>query len=396
MSQKPLPKEEYFQYRNMGPLMLTLTAAGAVGLIISLIGAIVATKQLAFSWLFAFAVFFTLCAGSLFWVLLHYAVEAEWSVVVRRILENLAGLFKWLWVFFIPIFIFRNDLYKWMKLEPGQDALLDGKADMMNQPFFWSRAVFYFLFFAGAAMLFRWLSVKQDNNGDPWLTANMRKYSFAALPIFALSVTIASIDWLMALDHHWFSTMWGVYIFAGSALSSLSLLVLICVALQSAGYLRNVITVEHYHLMGKLMLSFTTFWAYISFSQYFLIWYANIPEETIYFIKRNTESWNILSIFLVIGHFFIPFLILLFQPVKRRPHVLAGVAGWLIFMHIVDMYIIVMPVKHPFGFHPSIFDLSALLAIGAPLALLFLFSLGKNALFPVRDPRLAKSVAIKN
>jgi len=396
MSNPKLPKEEYFEYRNLGPLLLGLAGAGLIGLIVSVIGAFVATKQFAFSWLMAFTFFFTLCLGAFFFVLVHYAVEAEWSVVVRRLLENLGGLFKWFWVFFIPIAIFHKEIYYWMTITPADDPLLKGKEGLLNAPFLWGRAIFYFLFFGLAALWYRHVSVKQDSSGDPWITARARGVSFVMLPIFALSVTLAAIDWLMTLDFHWFSTMWGVYIFSGSALGAICLLVLIVTALQNAGYLKNIITLEHYHIMGKLMLAFTVFWAYISFGQYFLIWYANIPEETMWFIKRNVESWNGLSIFLVIGHFFIPFLILLFQDVKKKPQILAGVAAWLLFMHLVDIYIIVMPVMHPFGFRPSIFDLAALATIGAPLALLFIQSLGKSSLFPVRDPRLAKSLAIKN
>ncbi len=396
MSSPKIPKEEYFEYRNLGPLLLGLAGGGMVALLIVIAGIFVAPKQFAFSWLAAFIFFFTLLVGSFFWVLLHYAVEAEWSVVVRRILENVSSLFKWFWIAFIPIIFFHDKLYYWMTLLPGEDPLLDDKAAFLNQPFFWARAVFYFLFFGLVALLYRSMSVRQDSSGDPWITARARGISFVTLPVFAVSITLAGIDWLMALDHHWFSTMWGVYIFAGSALGSICLLVIIVTALRNVGYLKEVVTLEHYHVMGKLMLAFTIFWAYIAFGQYFLIWYANIPEETVWFIKRNVETWNGLSIFLVIGHFFIPFLILLFQPIKKNPAVLSGVAAWILFMHFVDVYIVVMPVMHPFGFSPSIFDIAAFVAIGAPLALLFLQSLGKSALFPVRDPRLAKSIAVTN
>jgi len=396
MSKVKLPKEEFFEYRNLGPLMLGLAAGGVVGLLVCLIGALVSTKQFAFSWLAAFVFFFTICVGSFFWVLVHYAVEAEWSVVVRRLLENLAGLFKWIWIFFIPIAIFHEQIYAWMTLAPGEDALLDNKAALLNMPFFWVRVIFYFCFFGIMALFYRRMSIKQDSNGDPFITARARGISFVTLPIFAVSLTLAAIDWLMALNHHWFSTMWGVYIFSGSALGAICLLVIITTLLWNAGYLRNVISLEHFHIMGKLMLAFTVFWAYIAFGQFFLIWYANIPEETVWFIKRNTGSWNALSIFMVVGHFFIPFLILLFQSIKKKPAVLSGVACWLLFMHFVDIYIVVLPVLHPFGFKPSILDLAAFLAIGCPLALLFLQSLGKSSLFPARDPRLAKSIGIQN
>ena len=174
------------------------------------------------------------------------------------------------------------------------------KRAYLNWHFFVIRAIFYFAFFSGAAFLFRRFSVRQDRMGIPRYTLKMRKVAFIALPLFALSLTFGAYDWLLGLDYHWFSTMWGVYIFAGAAGSSMSLLVLVITALRNAGYLKDIVTMEHYHIMGKWMLSFTVFWAYIGFSQYMLIWYANMPEETEYFIRRNTESWNSLS--LLSGH----------------------------------------------------------------------------------------------
>jgi hypothetical protein len=223
----------------------------------------------------------------------------------------------------------------------------------------------------------------------------MRKVAVAGVPLFAFSLTFAAFDWLMGLDYHWFSTMWGVYIFAGAAGSSMSLLVLIVTALRNKGYLKFV-TMEHYHIMGKLMLSFCVFWAYIGFSQYMLIWYADMPEEISYFIRRNIASWNALSLFLVIGRFFIPFPLLLIQGIKKNPKQLCMIAAWIVFMQAVDMYIIIMPMLHRKGFRPHILDLCALAAIGSILGILFLKGLGKHSLYPSRDPRLAESLALTN
>ncbi len=177
--------------------------------------------------------------------------------------------------------------------------------------------------------------------------------------------------------------MWGVYIFAGAAGSSMSLLVLIITGLRKAGYLKDVVTMEHYHIMGKWMLAFSVFWAYIGFSQYMLIWYANIPEETQYFLARNTESWWFLSLLLVFGRFFGPFALLLrCSRLKKHPHRLCWIAGWIIFMQIVDMYVIVMPAFHGSGVHPQYLgfcqpDRHA----GSTLAFLFLRIVA--ALFPL-------------
>jgi hypothetical protein len=224
----------------------------------------------------------------------------------------------------------------------------------------------------------------------------MRKLGFIALPLFGASLTFGAYDWLLGLDYHWFSTMWGVYIFAGAAGSSMSLLVLVITALRKAGYLQETVTVEHYHIMGKWMLSFTVFWAYIGFSQYMLIWYANMPEETEYFIRRNTESWNTLSLFLVIGRFFIPFAILLLRGPKKKPNRLCLISGWIVFMQLVDIYIVILPALHGTGVVVSIWDVMPLIGIGATLAFFYLRIVGKSSLFPVRDPRILESLRTTN
>jgi hypothetical protein len=242
----------------------------------------------------------------------------------------------------------------------------------------------------------RRLSVRQDMNGNPRFTIGMRKVSFISLPMFALCLTFGAFDWLMSLNYRWFSTMFGVYVFAGAAGASMSLLVLVITALRQAGYLKGIVTMEHYHIMGKWMLAFCVFWAYIGFGQYMLIWYANIPEETQYFITRNTQSWWALSMLLVIGRFFIAFPILLMRSIKTHPHQLCIVAGWILLMQMLDIYIIVMPVLHGTGFHPSIWDLLSVIAIGATLGFVYLRLLPKASLFPVRDPRLIESLQTVN
>ncbi|MCS7009169.1 MAG: hypothetical protein NZL93_04440, partial [Chthoniobacterales bacterium] len=297
-----LPEPEYYDYKHVGGRFLGISLLALLSLIACFTLGFFNPKQFAYSWLFAFYVFFTICLGGLFWILVHHAVDAEWSVVVRRQLENLATLIPVLAILFIPLIFVAPKIWYWMTYPPGKDIILDLKSAYLNKPFFWARAVFYFMFFSLCAYLLSKFSRAQDSTGNPKFTVWNRRVTFTSLPIFAICLTFAAIDWLMGLDFHWFSTMWGVYIFAGSALSSMCVLVLVVTGLRSVGYLK-VVTIEHYHIMGKLMFAFTIFWAYISFSQYMLIWYANIPEETVYYLIRNIESWNTLQIVLVVGHF---------------------------------------------------------------------------------------------
>jgi hypothetical protein len=389
----PVPEGEFVETNRFAGLSLLLGLTGFLSLGVCVVGAFVDRHQFSFSWLFAFAFFFTILAGSFFWIIVHHVTDAEWSVVVRRQLENLAILLPVMAIFFLPILFFRHHLYEWMSIPHGHDPLLDAKRAYLNWHFFLVRAGFYFAFFSGAAFLFRRFSIQQDQDGNPGYTLKMRKFAFVALPLFAVSLTFGAYDWLLGVDYHWFSTMWGPYIFAGAAGSSMSLLVLVITALRNAGYLKETVTLEHYHIMGKWMLSFVVFWAYIGFSQYMLIWYANMPEETEYFIRRNTESWNALTLLLVIGRFFVPFALLLVRSPKKKPRQLCMIAGWLVFMQMLDMYIVILPALHHAGLRPSIWDLASLVGIGATLAFVYLrLVLPKSSLFPNRDPRLIESL----
>ena len=392
------PKEEYFKYTNLGPLLFGLIVAGVGSLLICIIGALVfGLKQFLFSWLLGFMFFFTISAGALFWTFIHFAFDAEWSVVVRRLTETMAGTFKYLWIFFLPIVIWAHHIYGWMNVPVGVDPVLDSKRAMLTPAYWVVRTVIYFSFFFTAAFFFKRWSTQQDQTGDPGYTTASRKLAFFCAPCFAICLTFAAVDWLMSISYHWYSTMWGVYIFAGSAWSSMATLIIVVRLLQNAGYLEGIISTEHYHIMGKLLLSFTVFWAYIAFSQFFLIWYANIPEETEYFLARNTESWNTLSIWLlVVCHFFVTFAVLCPRVSKTNSKYLFYIACWVLLMHFCDLYILIMPFFKEKGFSPNILDIFAPLTIGAPLVFLFIQALGRHSLYPVRDPRLAESLRLVN
>jgi hypothetical protein len=392
----PAPEGEFVETSRFGGLSILFALLALVGLGLGVVGAMVDPAQFSFSWLFAFAFFFTLCAGCFFWTLVHHATDADWSVVVRRQLENIASLLAVMAVFLVPVLLLRHHLYGWMNIPPGHEEALDVKRPYLNWHFFLTRAIVFFAFFIIATQLLRRFSVRQDKDGNPRFTFWMRKLSFISLPMFALCLTFGACDWLMSLNYHWFSTMWGVYIFAGTAGSSMSLLVLVITALRNAGYLQDVVTVEHYHVMGKWMFTFTVFWAYIGFSQYMLIWYANMPEETQYFLVRNTESWWALSMLLVVGRFFGPFAILLMQGFKKRPRRLCLLAAWILCMQLLDMYVIVVPALHGTGVHVSIWDFVPLLGMGATLAFVYLRLLGRTSVFPVRDPRVIESINYQN
>ena len=391
----------------------------------------------AYSWLFAIFFCFTFVCGGCFWILLHNASNSSWGVVIRRLFENLGALAIPLFVLATPLLVpqVNENLYEWMvhhrtaaehahhdttgatsvadalhhmaESNPHLHALVE-KFGYLNIPGWTVRFVGYFLVLAFIAVHLRKKFVAQEKDGDVKHTIKARAFACLMLFPFALTVTFAAVDWLMALDYFWFSTMWGVYIFAGSAWSSMALMFLIVTYLRSLGYLQKVVTMEHYHLMGKLLFAFTVFWAYIAFSQYFLIWYANIPEETRFYFIRNTGVWRDVSIFIVIGHFIAPFLGLLSQPRKKNPFLICAIAVWVILMHLIDIYWNIIPERGPSlgpKFLPEghvdvpgawVGDAVALCAVFGSLGYWYLRSLGKHSLYAFRDPRLIESINVKN
>lgn len=393
----PIPQAEKFDAKKGETLKTVFVGAAAIGLLGAATTFFASRTLFAHAWLFGFMYFFTVLCGCFFWNCLHHATDSEWSVVVRRQIENLGSLLQYIAVFFIPLAFCVGILYKWYTADPGTDALLAGSKGLyLNKPFFWFRVVAFFVLLGLLSGILRKRSMAQDGDGAAAHTITMRRVAVIGIPTLAICLTFSSIDWLKALNHHWYSTMWGVYLFAGAAGASMSLLVLTVSWLRKLGYLK-VVTPEHYHVMGKFLLTFTVFWAYIGFSQYMLITYANLDEETVYFRIRNTGGWNYLSEFLVIGRFFFMFVVLLFQGTKKS-NLINYCAAWILFMQFVDIFLIVMPEWSPFGFtfRGLLASIFPWLAIGGCLGLLFLKHLGQGYLFPTKDPRLAESLKLTN
>jgi len=350
------------------------------------------------SWLLSFVFFLSLSLGALFFVLIQHVTGSGWSVVVRRLAESIAANLPWLFFFALPLLFGMDKLYHWADAEHvAHDALLQWKHPYLNLPFFYVRLVVYFAVWTLISRSYLKASTGQDETGDPGTSRRMKRWSAPSLVLYAFTLTFASFDFLMSLDAHWFSTMFGVYYFSGSVVGFLAFLPLLSRLLQSRGFLRRSITIEHYHDMGKLIFAFLVFWAYIAFSQYMLVWYSNIPEETTWFLRRQTGQWESWSWLLLVGHFFVPFLALLSATPKRHGRYLMPVGLWILLMHWVDLYYIVMPefteVGH-LGFH--LLDLTTFVGIGGIWMALLLRTLSRGSLIPLKDPRLAESLAFEN
>jgi hypothetical protein len=239
-------------------------------------------------------------------------------------------------------------------------------------------------------------SVAQDQGGSLERLRKSAWWSAPGLLLLMVTVTMASVDLLMSLEPHWYSTIFGVYIYSGGALAFMAALTLICIALRRAGFLVNTITMEHYHDLGKWLFALTVWWAYIAFSQYLLIWYANIPEETIWYKHRLEGNWTWVSALILFGHFILPFIVLLPRASKRNLKVLTAASIWILAMHFVDLHWVVMPTIHKHSFHLHWLDIVTWLTVGSVFAFAFWSRLRKHALTPVGDLRFERALHFRN
>lgn len=277
--------------------------------------------------------------------------------------------------------------------------LLAKKSGYLNQSFFLARAAFYFIVWGFLAVRLFGYSTDQDTSRDPKLTLRAQRFAAPGTMLFALTLTFAAFDWIMSLEPTWFSTIFGVYFFATGVVSSLAVIILVTMALRSSGPLEGAVTVEHYHDLGKLMFGFLVFWAYIGFSQFMLIWYAALPEETTWYHNRwDYEPWQTVSYAIIIGHFVVPFFWLISRNFKRNLGRLQIGAAILLVMHVVDIYWFVMPNfmlgKSGFTFHWL--DVACLMAVAGLYGAYVFFRMTKFPLVPVGDPRLARSLHFQN
>ena len=358
-----------------------------------------------FAWLVGYLYAASMALGSLFFVLMQHAAKAGWSVVVRRVAENLMTPLPLLILLFIPLYLGRHDLYEhWMNADHvAHDPILKGKEPFLNEGFWLVRAAIYLVAWSFLGIWFYKRSVAQDSAPDvataKRITRGLQNSSYPMLAVFGLTLTFAAFDWAMSLDPHWFSTMWGVYYFAGTIMAGFAVLGLTVLLMQRAGLLTRVITQEHRHDIGKLVFAFTVFWAYIAFSQFMLIWYANIPEETTFFHHRMGDTpWEAIGILLMAGHFGLPFLFLMPRTIKRNPATLLIGCIYMLILHFVDLCYMVLPANTHAAEGVTITASAVLVALGL-FAVMWgtgLLMMRRSALLPVKDPRLAESMAFTN
>ncbi|MGN6370253.1 MAG: hypothetical protein ACTHN5_18510 [Phycisphaerae bacterium] len=440
---------------NIGPV------AGRIGfpaLIVGIIALIAATaigftskddlmwSHFLHSYLAAYAFFMVITLASIIFVLIQYLARAAWSVLVRRIAERMGLNIFLMLILILPLIgvLMKNPtiLFEWMGQESQtHDAVIIAKSGYMNPTFFYIRLALYFLIWCSTAAFYAAKSKQQDATGDPRITVLLERLGAPLIILFGFSLTGFAFDWVVSLNPYWFSTMFGVYFFAGGMLSMYSCLVLLTLSLKKRGLIGPAFTHEHFHDLGKWMFAFTFFWGYTAFAQYMLIWYSNIPEETQFFLFRQIGPWAPFSLVLLFVHLVIPFPGLLSRHVKRKNAVIAFWAVWQICACAVDVYWLVVPsqwikkvpdvvgehgqplaetvskivasthdIYHinpayqsfmrdiSFPFEPLSVVVTVCCFVG--IAGLFVFStmmsLRGAALVPVKDPRLPESLAFEN
>jgi hypothetical protein len=376
-----------------GGTRTVLMVLAAIGLITAVAGAFMAPQRMWASWLLVAYYSLGLGLAGLCFVAIHYTTGSTWSVAIRRVPEALAGTLPFSIALLAILFIVHPQLYGWTSESfGGSERAMAFKHFWLSRPFFLVRAAIYSGIWIVFAIAIRGRSQRQDKDGDPRWTRENFRLSAAFLVLFGITITLASVDWVMSLEFHWFSTIFGVYNFASLFFSGLAAMILVALWLERAGPLQGVLSESHLHDLGKLLFAFSVFWAYIWFSQYMLIWYTDIPEETSYFILRQKTAWLpffILNIFL---NWVIPFLVLLRRDTKRQRQTIALVAGVVLLGRWLDVYLMVFP--GVVGASPTL----GLWEIGLTLGGIGAFGLvlagvlkGAPAV-PVADPELVESL----
>lgn len=393
---------------------------GIAGILLTAIGLVThGASKVAFSWLVGITFWGGIALGMLFLVMIHHIFDASWSVILRRQYEHAFAAFKWIGLLFVPLLISAwvqpGEVWKWMNPNfdlsrvgghgtVGEDVLWVKKSALLNTEMFFGVTIASFLIWWWLGERLRKASFAQDLDGDIRWTHRNRTTSAFGLPLAAITLTLTIILWVKSLDYHWFSTMYGVWYFAGCMRAALSAGVLIMIWMYARGDYKGILNANHMHSIGQLMFAFTVFWAYITFSQYFLIWNANIPEETFWYNLReinNTDGepnqWKWVGFTLLFGHFFVPFLLLLSYKRKLNHAFMRGIALWIAAIFLLDLIYNVWPSKKTSGGDPlpflashQIWTITAVIGIGGVAIWAYLKSIPTTKLIPIRDPRVGE------
>jgi hypothetical protein len=359
---------------------------GLAGLLVSLVGLMIDRERFFQSWLIAYLFWLGPTLGSMGILMIQHITGGRWGVALRRTLEAGMKTLPLMALLFVPIVVGMHDLFEWSHADVvAHDPILKAKTFYLNPQFFLVRAVFYFLvWFVVAASLSRW-SILQDEHPSPRVDRRLHFWSRGGIVLYALTMTFASIDWAMSLEPHWFSHIYGVIFIGGQILTAMMLAIVIAVRLAQVPKVGDFVNAERFHDFGKLLLAFLMLWAYFALSQFLIIWSANLPEETPWYLTRRAGGWQVLAVALILFHFVAPFGVLLSRHVKRTPAVLGGVVLALLAMRFVDLYWLVAPSFQGTTFSPHWLDATTMIAIGGLWVAAFVRILRPHPVLPLHD-----------
>jgi len=370
-----------------------LLAAGGVGAALSALGLFLNPTQFLQSYLMAYMLWLGVTLGCLALGMIHQLSGGAWGVLIRRPIGAATRVLPVLTLLFLPIALGMSRMYPWMQADlVAHDEVLQHKHVYLNAPFFLARAALYFVAWNAISYFLNAWSLEQDRTGNPLLARRMQLLSGAGLVIYGVTITFASFDWMMSLEPHWFSTIYGVLIMGGQGLSSLAFLIIALVWLSRRPPLDRVVVPGHFHDLGNLMLAFVMLWAYFSFSQYLIIWSGNLPAEIAWYLHRMQTGWRPVAIVLILFHFAVPFVVLLSRTVKRHPHLLVKVAIAVLVVRLVDLFWLIGPEFHEHGIGISWMDLVLPLTLGALWTAAFVAQLRGRAILPVHDPEFDETL----
>jgi len=375
-------------------LQSKLMIAAGVGVAVCAIGLLMNPAQFVRSFLPVYMWMLSVTLGSLALAMVHQVSGGAWGVVIRRILGAASRTLPLLTILFIPIALGLHSLYPWADAaHVGEDPVLRWKQPYLNAPFFLVRAAIYFIIWNAIAFFLNKWSVEQDTTADPAVPRRMQLLSAGGLLAYGLTITFAAFDWLMSLEPHWFSTIYGVLVMGGQALSAMAFSIIVLAWLVRRHPFNELITANHFHDLGNLMMGFTMLWAYFAFSQYLIIWSANIPEETEWYLHRTGHGWQYIALMLVLFHFAVPFFILLHRAIKRNAAMVSKVAALVLVMRLVDVYWLSAP-AFAHGSETRVHWLDVALPIALALVWLgyFVYQLRGRALLPLHDPEFREAL----
>jgi hypothetical protein len=377
----------------------SLTRVRSIALVVGLVsvalcvtGYLASHEQFFKSYLLAYVFWIGVALGSLALSMVHHLSGGAWGVVIRRVLEAASRTLPFMAILFLPIALGVHELYLWANpAEVAKDAILQHKAPYLNVSFFIVRAVLYFLIWSGLAFFLSKWSLDQER-GERGQSLWMQRLSGGGLLLYAVTILFMSVDWIMSLDPHWFSTIYGILFMGGQALSALAFTIAAIVLLARSEPMSRVIAPAHLHDLGKLLLAFVMLWAYFSFSQFLIIWSANLPEEIPWYLKRWGGGWQWVGLALIFGHFVLPFVLLLSRDLKRNGRTLVVVALSVIVMRLVDLFWQIGPMHGADHFGLHWLDVVAPIALGGVWLAIFTWQLQSRALLPLGEPYLAEAL----